>query len=71
MKHKLPNNIDLNKLGRLLRYSDRYEIIIQFWSGQIVVYIYKDGVELQDYGGDFDFAINSSIKYLDRINKKQ
>ena len=63
------NEKDLKKLGRLLEYSDRYEISIQFWPKQTVVYIAKNGVDLQDYGGDFDFAIDESIKYLSRINQ--
>lgn len=59
--------IDLEQLSRLLAYSDKYEISIQFWPKQIAVYIAKDGVNLQDYGGDFDFAIGRSIEYLDRV----
>ena len=62
-----PNEIDLEQLSRLLAYSDKYEISIQFWPKQIAVYIAKDGVDLQDYGGDFDFAIGRSIEYLDRV----
>lgn len=61
---------ELIKLSRLLKYSDRYEINIQFWPNQTAVYIEKDNVELQNYGGDFDFAISKSIEYLDRINNK-
>ena len=63
----LPNEIDLEQLRRLLPYSDKYEISIQFWPEQIAVYIAKDGVDLQDYGGDFDFAIGRAIEYLDRV----
>lgn len=63
----LPNEIDLEQLRRLLAYSDKYEISIQFWPEQIAVYIAKDGVDLQDYGGDFDFAIGRTIEYLDRV----
>lgn len=63
----LPNEIDLEQLRRLLAYSDKYEISIQFWPEQIAVYIAKDGVYLQDYGGDFDFAIGRTIEYLDRV----
>ena len=58
-------------LHKLLKYSDRYDISIQFWVDQTVVYISKGGVDLQSYGGDFEFAIKSSIAYLDRINKKR
>ena len=67
---KLPNDeIDLKLLGMLLEYSDRYEINIQFWPKQTTVYIAKNDVDFEDYGGDFDFAIRSSIEYLDRINR--
>ncbi len=65
------NGIDLIKLGALLTYSNRYEINIQFWPDQTAVFIEKDGVELQSYGGDFDFAIDSSIEYLNRINNNK
>jgi hypothetical protein len=63
----LPNEIDLAELKKLLAFSDRYEISIQFWPEIIAVYIAKDGVDLADYGGDFDFAIGKSIEYLERI----
>jgi hypothetical protein len=66
---ELPNDIDLKLLAKLLKYSDRYEISIQFWPDGIAVYISKDHVDLQDYRGDFEFAITKSIEYLDRINK--
>jgi len=63
----LPNDIDLLELKKLLAFSDKYEISIQFWPQQIAVYIAKDGVDLTDFGGDFDFAIGKSIEYLVRI----
>lgn len=56
-------------LHKLLSYSDRYDISIQFWVEQTVVYISKGGVDLKDYGGSFRFAIKSSLDYLRRINK--
>lgn len=56
-------------LRNLLEYSNRYEISIQFWPSQTAVYISKDGIDLIDYGGDFDFAVGSSLAYLERINK--
>ena len=61
----------LNQLTKLLRYSNRYEISIQFWPSQTTVYIEKDGIDLMSYGGEFDFAINSSNDYLNRINKSK
>lgn len=63
-----PNDIDLNKLSKLLAFSDRYEISVQFWPDQFVVYIAKDGVDLIDFGSDFNIAIDDSINYLNRIN---
>lgn len=66
---KIGNGIDLIKLGALLTYSDRYQINIQFWPDQTAVFISKDDVDLKDYGGDFDFAVDSAIEYLNRINK--
>jgi hypothetical protein len=63
----LPNEIDFLELKKLLAFSDRYEISIQFWSEQIAVYIAKDGVDLTDFGGNFDFAVGKAIKYLVRI----
>lgn len=67
MKDILLNNIDLKLLSRLLTYSDRYEITIQFWPKSTTVYIEKDEIGLQDYGGDFKFAIGQAIDYLDRV----
>lgn len=67
MTQKFPNNTHLSMLKKLLKFSDRYEISIQFWPKQIAVYIAKDGVDLTDFGGDFDFTIEKSIEYLNRI----
>jgi len=64
---QLPNDINLLELKKLLMFSDRYEISIQFWPDQIAVYIAKDGVDLKDFGGDFDFAVTRAIEYLVRI----
>ena len=58
------------ELARLLKYSDKYEISIQFWPEQQAIYIAKDGVDLQDYGGDFDDITDKAIEYLDRITNK-
>jgi hypothetical protein len=54
-------------LLELIKYSDRYEINIQFWPEQTAVYIAKDGVELTDFGGEKDIVIKQSIDYLKRI----
>lgn len=67
MKH---TDEQLKKLSQLISYSDRYNINIQFWPDQTAVYIDKDDIELQSYGGDFDFAVDSALAYLKRINSK-
>ena len=59
-----------NKLLRLIKFSDRYELNIQFWPDQTAVYIEKGGVGLTCYGGDGDVAINSALEYLIRVTKK-
>lgn len=69
MKNTL-NKSQVKQLQILLSYSDRYEISVQFWPNQTAVYIAKDDVDLNSFGGDFDFAIGKTIEYLDRINKK-
>jgi hypothetical protein len=58
----------LTQLQILISYSSKYEISVQFWPDQTAVYIAKDGIDLNSFGGEFDFAIGSSIEYLDRIN---
>lgn len=60
----------LKQLAKLISYSDTYDINIQFWPDQTAVFIEKDEVELQDYGGSFDHAIGSALAYLERIYKK-
>jgi hypothetical protein len=57
-------------LKRLLKYSDRYEISIQFWPEQQAVFIAKDGVDLESYGNDLNEALKRSIEYLDRVTLK-
>ena len=64
----LPNGIQLDKLAELLSYSDTYQITIQFWPGQIVVYIEKNEVPLAEFGSDFDTGVVRALDYLKRIN---
>lgn len=71
MMNKLPNEIDLGLLKRLLAFSDRYEISVQFWPDQTAVYISKDLVDLTSFGGSFHFAVSHSIEYLERITGKK
>lgn len=60
---------DMRLLSELLKFSDTYDISIQFWVDQTAVYISKGGVDLQDYGGSYNHAITSATDYLKRINK--
>lgn len=57
------------QLSKILEYSKKYEISIQFWPDQWAIFIAKDGVDLQSYGGGHE-AIQRGLDYLDRINKK-
>ena len=62
--------VEMGAFQSLLKYSDRYEISIQFWPDQTAVYIAKDGVDLESWGGGTEFSIISALKYLNRINKR-
>lgn len=62
-KKELPNDIDMAVLKKILKYSDRYEITIQFWPDLLSVFIEKNDVEL----ASFDNLI-SALEYLNRIN---
>lgn len=61
---------ELSQLKKLMSFSDRYQISVQFWPDQTAVYIRKDDVDLIDYGGDFNHAVGSAIEYLVRINNR-
>jgi chaperonin cofactor prefoldin len=63
--------VPIEKLVELIEFSNKYEISIQFWPKQTAVYIAKDGVELKDFGGSSDFAIDQALDYLNRINPNQ
>lgn len=63
------NAITRNLLSRLLVYSERYEISIQFWPEQTAVFIAKDGVDLTSFGSDRVGALKAAVSYIDRINK--
>lgn len=62
------NKDQMKSLQNLLRYSDKYEISIQFWPEQTAVFISKEDIELIDFGGDFEDVMKKSIEYLNRIN---
>lgn len=64
--------IDLIMLNRMLAYSEKYDITIQFWGeSNTNVFIEKDGIDLTDFGGlSPDEAIKKTVQFLDRINKK-
>jgi hypothetical protein len=57
-------------MTKVLHYSDRYEITVQFWPEYKTAYIAKDGVDLYSYGSyDTAETLSDIINYLDRINK--
>jgi hypothetical protein len=58
-----------NLLTRIMRYSNKYEISVQFWPEQWTIFIAKDGVDLQSYGGEPENTLKRGIEYLDRINR--
>lgn len=66
---KTLNKQQQSNILKLLAYTDRYDLSIQFWVESTNVYINKANVELQSYGGDFDHAISSALKYLNKINR--
>ena len=68
MKLTLSQQIKLNKL---LAYSDRYQINIQFWPNQTSVFVMKHLVDLHSSGGDFDDAVDSALAYLKRVNREE
>jgi hypothetical protein len=59
----------LTNLKRLIQYSGKYEINIQFWPLQTSVFIAKDNVDLENFGGDMHETIQRALEYLDRINR--
>jgi hypothetical protein len=69
--NRLLSDLGFNKeLVQLLSYRNRYDISIQFWNNNYcAVFIEKNDVELQNYGGNDEFAIGESLKYLNRINR--
>lgn len=61
----------LKMLSSLIGYQNIYEISIQFWPEGVTVYIAKDGIDLTSFGGDFDFSIGKSLRYIEGLVKKQ
>ena len=64
---------NIHALEELLQYVEKYEIglVIHFWPKQWAVYIAKDGVDLTDFGGDPDEAVEMANEYLYRITKHE
>lgn len=57
-------------LKKIMEYSKKYEISVQFWPDQQAVFIAKDGVDLESYGGRLKQSLRAAVKYLNRINRK-
>ena len=56
-------------LKKIIRYSKKYEISIQFWPFQWAIFIQKDGVELTSFGGEPEETLQRGLDYLNRINR--
>lgn len=60
----------MTALEKLIKYSDRYQISIQFWPEQTAVFIMKDDVDLESFGAyDLEEVVKTALDYLDRINR--
>jgi hypothetical protein len=58
-------------LRKVVKYSERYEISVQFWPEQNAIFIAKDDVDLNSFGSsDLTETLQMGVDYLDRINKK-
>ena len=56
------------------KYFDKYDITFQFWGkGDNNVFIERDGIELVSFGGreTVEDALNDTLEYLERINKRK
>lgn len=65
----LPHNINLDKLAKLLNYTDRFNITIEIWAtGDFTIYIYtkKQFNQIFKYQSDFDDAIDEALKFLNK-----
>ena len=56
-------------LTKIMRYSKKYEISVQFWPDQWAIFIAKDGVDLTSFGGEPENTLKRGLEYLDRITK--
>jgi hypothetical protein len=56
-------------LTKIMRYSKKYEISVQFWPDQWAIFINKDGIELTSFGGEPENTLRRGVEYLDRINR--
>lgn len=69
---ELPNEIDINKIEKLLLLSNKQDICIFFRHNITTVSISRDGVDLFDTGGnDGNKALDESIGYLQRVNRSE
>ena len=68
MKLTLSQQIKLNKL---LAYSDRYQITIEFWEGEVEIYAIRALKDSYEGRGSFDNAVDGALTYLKRINREE
>jgi len=70
VKNKKLGMVNAHMIQRIMAYSQRYEISMQLWPNQKVVFLAKDGVDLTSYGcEDINESMDFIIKYLDRVNR--
>lgn len=64
----------VKNLAKIFKYANQYNITIQFWGDNNTnVFIEKgnNSIELTDFGGlSPEEALEKTVEYLDKINKK-
>lgn len=63
-------DFDLEKVHAVLAYADKYDISIHLLN-EVSVTVMRDNVELCDYGGTFDFAFDSTLEWLEKVNANE
>lgn len=59
----------LKLMKSIIRYSNKYEISIQYWPDQWAIFIAKDGIDLTSFGGEPEDTLERGLEYLNRITK--
>jgi len=62
-----------NLLKEIEKWSEHYDFSFQFWGkGQNNVYIERDGVELQSFGGEetIEDILKIALDWIKKVNKQ-